>query len=314
MHDKGDPPLFDKKSIRNDLILVFLASGIGYWWYYSEAFRPGLYEPLIGSAWGVLIFLIVKGAIWIYKTYTTVETSELLKTESGNEVIELIIVSLRERAKKLAFASRITLVAIFLTLVGGVQVFIYADSIAQQSEFEYRKYQSERLFSKLSESLVTSLQGNDVLQVVIKPDEKIDREKISEISSKAADSIANRLSEDLSKKFSQQFIMELEAIEKAKKGDGVDSSVISALSTRIGSVFMLLFLVQILVSLYRYSTRLAAFYDGRADALQLCKNFDDLNLESLVALTSPDNLDFKAQRPPTDQAIELAKQIISKDK
>jgi hypothetical protein len=45
--------------------------------------------------------------------------------------------------------------------------------------------------------------------------------------------------------------------------------IASQFATRVSMVALALFLVQILVTMFRYYTRLAAFYDARADALVL---------------------------------------------
>jgi hypothetical protein len=77
--------------------------------------------------------------------------------------------------------------------------------------------------------------------------------------------------------------------------------------TRFGVVLIMVFLVQILVNLYRYNMRLSAFYFGRADALILLnKGEDELNLATLVELISPDKFDFgKSPRTPAQEAGSL---------
>jgi hypothetical protein len=55
---------------------------------------------------------------------------------------------------------------------------------------------------------------------------------------------------------------------------------------------MLLFLVQILVPLYRYNTRLATFYNARADAITIIEHRPGEQLESLVSVLSPESIDF----------------------
>jgi hypothetical protein len=65
------------------------------------------------------------------------------------------------------------------------------------------------------------------------------------------------------------------------------------------------------VTLYRYSSRLAAFYDSRADALQLVpiEAFD--SAETSVAVLGPDKLDFgKTPRSAIENAVDLAKEIL----
>ena len=76
---------------------------------------------------------------------------------------------------------------------------------------------------------------------------------------------------------------------------------------RIAILALLAFLLQLLVSLYRYDTRLASYYDARADALVLC-DLGDENLAAIVPLFSPDALTFGA-RPKfaIDQVLDLAK-------
>lgn len=87
-------------------------------------------------------------------------------------------------------------------------------------------------------------------------------------------------------------------------------NVISTLSLRIGSVFVLLFLVQILISFYRYNTRLANYYDARADVLQLISPSPEIKFETLVSALSPDVMDFgKMPATPTEQVLDLAKEV-----
>ena len=61
------------------------------------------------------------------------------------------------------------------------------------------------------------------------------------------------------------------------------------------------YLVQLFVGLYRYSVRLAAFWDSRADAVLLGTPFrsSDLSFGDLMAALAPDALDFKPPRYPS---------------
>lgn len=87
--------------------------------------------------------------------------------------------------------------------------------------------------------------------------------------------------------------------------------LISTATTRLGIVVLLLFLVQILVPLYRYNTKLAAFYDARADALNLVSD-DPSGFEQIVNILSPDTVDFgKSPAAPTQQAFEFAKEVVT---
>lgn len=59
-----------------------------------------------------------------------------------------------------------------------------------------------------------------------------------------------------------------------------------------------IYLVQLFVGLYRYSVRLAAFWDSRADAVLLGPSFsgDKPSFDDLIAALAPDALDFKPPR------------------
>jgi hypothetical protein len=76
---------------------------------------------------------------------------------------------------------------------------------------------------------------------------------------------------------------------------------------------LILFLVQILITLYRYSTRVSAFYEARADALQLASEVDALSLKELVDALSADKVDFgKAPVPSSQMAFETIKAALAR--
>jgi hypothetical protein len=85
---------------------------------------------------------------------------------------------------------------------------------------------------------------------------------------------------------------------------------LSALSTRVGSVLMLIFLVQILLSVYRYSVRMISYYEARADALLLYGGSDAGQLQQFVTTLSAERIEFgKSPSSPAEQAIELVKNM-----
>ncbi|MCB9928453.1 MAG: hypothetical protein H6844_03430 [Alphaproteobacteria bacterium] len=76
--------------------------------------------------------------------------------------------------------------------------------------------------------------------------------------------------------------------------------------TRFGILFIMLFIVQILVNLYRYSMRMSAYYLSQADALLLAEDGGDALLKVVPAL-SPQNVDFgKAPQTPMQNLEKLA--------
>ncbi len=83
--------------------------------------------------------------------------------------------------------------------------------------------------------------------------------------------------------------------------------------TRAGSLFILIFLVQILISLFRYNIRLSAHYDACADALRLAKGHNSVTLEQLTSVMMP-VIDFgKTALSPTQEAVEIAKAVIGRN-
>jgi hypothetical protein len=90
---------------------------------------------------------------------------------------------------------------------------------------------------------------------------------------------------------------------------------INALTVRVSSVILLIFLVQTFISVFRYLTRLAAFYNARRDALTICAKVGSIrpsDFEKLVSTFSPESYDFTRSKSPTEQAVELAKAMLAR--
>lgn len=93
---------------------------------------------------------------------------------------------------------------------------------------------------------------------------------------------------------------------------------VSRIATRVAVIGLLIYLVQLMVNLYRYSTRLAAFYQARGDAILLThvaglnvESWASLKYDALAATMSPDTLDFgKAPATPNQHVIELAREAL----
>jgi|GEM_PF-4547986 len=106
---------------------------------------------------------------------------------------------------------------------------------------------------------------------------------------------------------------ELKAL-KAAADTGGETKIWSSLGTRAALIVILLFLVQILVTLYRYNMRLASFYDARIDALKLAGSSTIKELGELIMHLSPEQLDFgKTPATVTEQAFDLAKTLLNRD-
>lgn len=86
--------------------------------------------------------------------------------------------------------------------------------------------------------------------------------------------------------------------------------LISSITTRISAASLLAFIVVVLINLYRYNVRLAAFYISRADTLKLIGQYDAKAIEQISKFLSPDKLDIdKMPDLPTKQVIDLLKQV-----
>lgn len=76
---------------------------------------------------------------------------------------------------------------------------------------------------------------------------------------------------------------------------------------------LLLFLLATLGGLYRYNLRMAGFYHGRADALELrTAGFNEGELEKIVNSLAADQVDFRPTKTPIDNITQIANSLISK--
>lgn len=119
----------------------------------------------------------------------------------------------------------------------------------------------------------------------------------------------------ISNKFTRLRKLKQDKISEQQNDDSNFYLFLSTQITRFGTLAVILFLVGILVRLYRYSARLASYYDARADALLLLGNapFSIAKFEKLVGALSPETYDFgRIPTSPTQQAVDLAKEVISK--
>jgi hypothetical protein len=87
----------------------------------------------------------------------------------------------------------------------------------------------------------------------------------------------------------------------------------NALLIRAAAVLLIIFLVQTFISIFRYTMRLAAYYQARADALKLAAGTDLAisDFQKMTAVLSPETYDFgRSPRTPVQQAVELAKELL----
>ena len=94
------------------------------------------------------------------------------------------------------------------------------------------------------------------------------------------------------------------------KGSQKQEFLLTALATRIGIAAAILLLVKILTSIYRYHARLAAHFDSKADALELCPVGDVVVLEKLCLALSTAGVDFQESADSiAEHAVEIARKV-----
>lgn len=209
--------------------------------------------------------------------------------------IEAIITNFRKRATRLRRSAFLSLVLILLSLVAGVSLFFLAGTIAREEQTQTKEDSFEReVFYRI-----------DRLQEAISKDPNADA-RTGALASLAADI------KELNASYINYQQASEKSIEQQEKSAQYRQTItlISTVVTRVGSVFMLLFLVQLLISMYRYDIKLAGYYEARADALQLLKAPNESRLEGFVRAFSPDGVDFgRMPKTPLEHALLLAKEI-----
>lgn len=87
--------------------------------------------------------------------------------------------------------------------------------------------------------------------------------------------------------------------------------LVTAFATRFGIAAVVLLLVKILTSIYRYHARLSAHYDSKADALELCPAGNIADFEKLCLAITPSGVDFQESADSiAEHAVEIAKKVI----
>jgi hypothetical protein len=198
---------------------------------------------------------------------------------SEHPMINAIILSLKHRARRLYFQAQLVLLLILGTLGAGIYVFATAERLTRTP------------ITRISEALERTRREISMY-----------RTELSEIPAPAAGATSSVINNQVLGILTE-LQPQIEAAQKtvvSRADDFTTSSLVSTLSTRVGIVLMILFLVQILVTMYRYNSRLAAHLEGRAVALQLASLQQDQKwqITELINLFSGDSVDF-GKLPPT---------------
>lgn len=258
------------------------------------------------------------------------------KEDSFEPLIRLF----RSRAKALRRNALVNLVIIITLLTVGIAVFILAGTLAnRESSQAVAKEQKDKLGYLKTKQIDLQMQLRILESEITDSEKKLMDERVgtgrtgspgegplykfldAKLSSQRAqrDDLKAQLNDvDRQKDDLQDQITKVEA-SKQSPAFSLDRNqvwvLVSAIATRIGSIVLLLFLVKILVPLYRYNMRLASYYDARGDALELMLCTDEapneIRFQNLTEILTPERVEFgESPNSPTDQAFELAKQLV----
>ena len=290
--------------------IFILVVSVAAFLYFLDRFAWGYLRFDIGSnnsllaALYLLIFVQQMNRTKIRMAIARIE--ELRKpcsSKSSNTPVDLPY-ELRQRAHEYRRGTRLSMVAIFTSLVGGAALFAGADAIATMNR---------RLLSSIADDLehIKRVQDDakpklDQLYSSCVVDTTVPRSGASDCYDVVL--YLRTLLEEKSSSIGMDELIRKVGSVSADYTQGIESrEVISSLSTRVGSVLMIIFLVQIMAGIYRYGARMAAFYDSRADILSV----GEITREDLVKLLSSFSVDFdRFPRPPVSELNDVIKRTV----
>lgn len=254
-----------------------------------------------------------------------------------------LIFLLRKRSQRLRFVAGITQALILMSLSAGLYLFINAEQFASKidldkeleitheinnlksnaPEFERKinfftnmknGLEDKKSVLESSKALITTESNARNIESKIKGIEKDIINADSSIRNIKSEVDAMNRTVSIYEKALSEPSRELSNDSDSKNQPPSNTVfLVSLLSTKIGSAITLLFLVQLLVYLYRYTVRLASFYDSRADILSIMKPDENLTLKKLNELLISENIGFgKQPTTPAKNIIDLIKALPEK--
>lgn len=285
------------------------------------------YIPLLDFAVASLASLLFLGLWKVIESlgrFLTADQSSGLGTVShvsavtDRESVKTVIAQLRARARWLRIVALLSLCLIFVAIGSGLFVFSRAEQTAQTVAPSWIQTALNSLSKMATEYEFTTQRAVEDEERVLSnykrqltPATPLDPKELSSLSTPLSQTLQTNAS--AAKTQTGEILQQLKQTsdQEAEVHKNSINYVISFISTKIGSVLMLVFLTQILVQLYRHNIRLASFCESRADVLQLHSKADDLDLKKLFELLNTDKLDFgKTPIPPTKQALDLLQKSI----
>ncbi|UMY64683.1 MULTISPECIES: hypothetical protein [unclassified Flavobacterium] len=235
------------------------------------------------------------------------------KKIENQEVFKTLIESYRNRSSQLKKSARLKFNLVVMALFMAILIFIFAGFLtAQISKNRNAEYEAmEASIDKLLVKHKTRLDSlNNASKSIYKLRYTTNDSKSDEVRYAVEDAAS-----DYFKKYGgghiellQQAISQLEKLETKKEKDQKNDNYFdffTTLSTRIGAILILIFLVQLLIRIYRYDIRIANYYDARADALEIHSRDSNLTFDKIISMVSPDIYDIGTSKSPSQSIISL---------
>ena len=216
-------------------------------------------------------------------TYYGASDDEFVEPSGSNERLNEVVSALRYEAKRLQVEARQLIAVIFGVCAGGLSMFYFATELS---------YEGKAANSNLS-NVGSFFQTNEtVIQGAIK-------EVFDKCMSESA--FANDAA-------TASALAQIEVGTVTQLGDVVKSEaslrelftslnrnvLISSILARSGLLLIIGYLIRILLSAYKYDTRLSALYSSRAYALALTPAGKLPHLSELMKVLEPSDLDFES--------------------
>jgi uncharacterized protein YpmB len=313
--------------IGHSYLIAFAVSGLTFISMVSELRNTSRIEPA-GYVFFASLLALPFGIAYLVRAFSRVTSiSEINMGGTPKYRCKLAIIYLRSRARHLRVFALLMLVLMLVALGGGISIFLSADKNAQNENSQQFIDLTEmrgrnKAFIKFAE-LIELSKGKDVL------DKGSFEDLMNALNSSSSpqdpfNRIA-RMNPCINQKIACWAVMKEKYAQELSDSDSVvkfiankpEESVykfwISTLGVKIGSIAVVLFLVQLLSSLYRYNIRMAAYYDARADAILLSGALALDSLKKLSEILSPEMLDFsKTPETPWEKIIETAGKLTGK--
>lgn len=232
---------------------------------------------------------------------------EIADSARSPELVAALVKRLRRSAMALKLGALLTLLGIIAIIAGGTWLFVEAGAIAaKETDFTARamdisvkkiEHITSRMFQQSRDAAVERL----IKAGMTGPESAKILDEFRDATA-AQGKIASDIAEHMEKTFTAA----------ATPSDAkVWQTTISTSIARLSAAGLLLFLVQIFITLYRYNSRLGSYYTARADALQLFGNRSLDDLQRFTAILSPDSLDFgELPKPPSEQVMQFARDAL----